>query len=119
MQTIEAMLSLLFFLSLSPMLLPPEDPANLDDSLYRLQLAGDAWRVLHLRGCLRDLDDQSRGTLEAELGALGGLSGLCFFMEGIDTTNCRSGETRSITSSLRKTAIYDGRLRTIAFSVGK
>lgn len=120
MQALEAMLSLLAFGAISlPLICGMEDQRQLDDSLYRLQLAEDAWRVLYLRGDFRDFGDSSRAAVESDLVALGDETGLCFFLKGVEITNCRSGELRWMTASLRRTAVYGGKPRAFAFSVGR
>lgn len=120
MQTVESILSFLAFSSiLAAFSLQAGDQAPLDDSLYRLQLASDAWRVLYLRGALSGLGDVSRGTAESELVSMGRMTGLCFFLRGIDVTNCRGGGPRAITAAVRRTVIYDGKPETVSFSVGK
>ncbi len=119
MQTVEAILSLLVFSSISASFLSVmDDQAPLDDSLYRLQLAEDAWRVLYLRGDLRDLDGPS-GAVESDLGLLGEETGLCYFFSGVQATNCRGGEPRLIVASIRRTVISGGKPEAVSFSLGK
>ncbi len=119
MQTMEGILSLLVFSSIfASFIRIMDDPAPLDDSLYRLQLAEDAWRVLYLRGDLRDLGDSKSG-VEGDLGLLGTETGLCFFFSGIQATNCRGGEPRLITASVGRTVILGGKPEAVSFSLGK
>ncbi|MEW6748078.1 MAG: hypothetical protein AB1295_00010 [Candidatus Micrarchaeota archaeon] len=108
MQTIEAFLSLLVFLSISSLALASHPgPMPTDDSLYRLQLADDAWRVLYLRGDFQDLGPESRSMVEADLAFIGEQTGLCIFMRGMEFTNCRGGEERHVAVvSIKRTVIY-------------
>ncbi len=120
MQTLEASLSLLVFLSIASSLAPPEEQDYVDDSVYRLQLSSDGWRVLHLRGDCRGMGEGSREALEGELAAMGERSGLCYFIDGINVTNCRGGnERRAIASSVRRIIVYDGIPLSVSFSVGR
>ncbi len=120
MQTLEASLSLLIFLSAASVLAPPEEHDYLDDSIYRLQLANDAWRVLQLRGLSGGMGEGSRPAIEAELDAMGKRTGLCYFIRGMNMTNCRSGdEEREITSSVRRIALYGGEPEVLSVSVGR
>jgi hypothetical protein len=121
LQTMEAMLSFLAFSAAASSILLPLDPSGpLDDSLYRLQLAEDAWRMLYLRGALRDFGEGSVAAAESELGMLGEETGLCFFIDGVRITNCRGGgEAHMIVSSITRVVIFDGKARTVTFSMGK
>lgn len=57
MQTIEAVFSLAFFvLIISAMDCVEDKEKELDSSLYRVQLAGDVWRVLYLKGAFDNLE---------------------------------------------------------------
>lgn len=117
MQTIEACLSFLALISLSSLLVLPEGPRNTDDSLYRLQLAEDIWRVLFLRGAF---DGIERDSLERELEAIGKETGLCIFIDGVVYTNCRgSDEPHSLTVSMQKTVLVEGVPETVSFSFGR
>lgn len=121
MQTLEAMLSLLLFCAAVPsLLLPPPQQIPTDDSLYRLQLAEDAWRVLYLRGAFRDFGVLKEAAVESELASLGEETGLCFFMEGVRLTNCRGGmSAHSLAATISRTVIYEGKARQVSFSIGK
>ena len=117
MQTLEAMMSLLFFLSAASMALASFETRPADDSLYRLQLAEDAWRVLYLRGNFRDLDDAR--DIEPDMTEIGEQTGLCLFIDGIEATNCRGGtEAHEMAASVTRTAIYRGEPATVTFSIG-
>jgi len=121
MQTLEAMVSLVFFLSIcSHLLLSLEESRYVDDSLYRIQLAEDVWRVLYLRGDFEDFQSADRERLEQEFELMGDMTGLCIFMDGVQFTNCRgTTQPHYITASLTKTVIYDGAPKSFKFSIGK
>ena len=117
MQTIEGFLSLLFFISILVLLIPDTKP--IDYSLYQLQLADDIWRVLYLRGYLSDLSDARRAIIESDMTEIGSQTALCIFMDGIQFTNCRSGDNHVIILSLKKTVLTGGYPRQITFSIAK
>ncbi|VVC04149.1 Uncharacterised protein [Candidatus Bilamarchaeum dharawalense] len=115
MQSIEAFLSLLFFITiLIPILPNTEQP---DHSLYQIQLAEDVWRVLYLRGDFQSLSELGRPKIESDLGIIGNQTSLCFFIEGIEYTNCRSGEPHKKLVSISKTIIFNGALKKTTFSI--
>jgi len=118
MQSIEAMLSLLIFLSIAALAIAADPgPPPIDDGLYRVQLAEDAWRVLYLRGDFKDFRGE-RGAIEADMETIGGLTGLCLFMDGIEFTNCRGGENpHEGQISLRRTVLLDGNPMTVTFTL--
>ncbi|MFN7991663.1 MAG: hypothetical protein U0R44_05900 [Candidatus Micrarchaeia archaeon] len=119
MQTFGSLLSLLLFLSaISAILraLPP--PAPPDDSLYRIQLAEDEWRVLSLRGRLADYPG-SRDGLEDDLGTLGGQTGMCIYLEGIRSTNCRDAPLTLVSARIRRTVIENGMPRSVTLTIGR
>jgi hypothetical protein len=120
MQSIEAVISLLVFLSLSAMFIAQlGQPNPPDDSLYRLQLAEDAWRVLYLQNHFHDFSNASRQALEEDMRNITEETGLCIFMDGTDITSCRGGDERhTMTASLSKTIIKDGKPKTVSFSIG-
>ncbi|MCK4319855.1 hypothetical protein KAW38_04775 [Candidatus Micrarchaeota archaeon] len=75
MQTIEAVISLLVLLSFS---IPFLISAPLQDtSLYQLQIAGDIWRVLYLKGDLYPLDKYEMQKDADKIKLLTGLD-VCF-----------------------------------------
>lgn len=120
MQTFEALISFLFFAFLSSSLLGlGGEQRYTDDSLYRIQLAEDAWRILYLRGNFEDFGPYKHMQLEDELEIIEAETGLCIFIDGIFITSCRGGsEEHQITASLRKTMLYDGVPRNVTFSIG-
>lgn len=119
MQIFEALISLMFLLSIASYLLLQADGQRIDDSLYRMQLAEDAWRVLYLRGDFEDFSDTKRAVLENDMAEIGRQTGLCIFMDGVVFTSCRDGKTHEITASLAKTAISEGKPLSFTFSIGK
>ncbi|MBU0532976.1 hypothetical protein KKB44_05785 [Candidatus Micrarchaeota archaeon] len=119
MQTIEASISFLFFVSITAYILSTTEPIPTNDSLYRIQLIEDVWRVLYLRGDFENLGSSTHIHLEDDLVLIGNETGLCIFIDGVFITNCRGGtQPHNITASLTKTAIYDGKPRTFTFSLG-
>lgn len=118
----EAIISLFFLISIcSSMLLSLDEQRHLDDSLYRVQLADDAWRVLYLRGDFEGFmsSDADRAHLEEELGLLGDETGLCFFIDGVQYTNCRGGATsHGLIVAISKTVYIDRKPKTVLVSMG-
>lgn len=121
MQAIEAMLSLAVFSSILLMAYSADEaPRGPDDSLYRMHLAEDAWRVLYLRGGFEGFGEGKRMAIEADLDDLGERTSLCFFLNGTRYTNCRGGRANhSILVTLTRTVILDGRAAEACFSLGK
>lgn len=121
MQAFEALVSFLFFVFLSSFLLNlAGEQRYVDDSLYRVQLAEDAWRVLYLRGDFEDFGPNKRSQLEDELETIEDETGLCVFIDGVFITSCRGGSREhQLTASLRKTVIYTGALKNVTFSIGR
>jgi hypothetical protein len=118
MQTLEAMLSLVFFIWAAALAVSSYEVQSHDDSLYRLHLAGDSWRVLYLQGKLQNITDIK--LLEPSLDEMNQKTGLCFFIDGISATSCRGGtESHEITVSLSRTLLVKGIPRQITLSVGK
>ncbi|MEW6721788.1 MAG: hypothetical protein AB1324_00845 [Candidatus Micrarchaeota archaeon] len=122
MQVLESMLSLAFFLMISSAMLASVQPKTIDDSLYRIQLGNDAWRVLFLRGALEDLDLNGHGSqdrIRAELKGMGDDTSLCFFFSGVDLSNCPGPHGREPVMIMKRTVIDNGIPRKIAFSMQK
>lgn len=120
MQTLEACFSLAFFSSIAAAALLAAAPGRVDDSLYRMELAQDAWRVMYLRGDFEGLnlsDHEDQWRIRDDLEALGQETSLCFFVSGAPLSNCPGGEEKEDITSLRKTVIDEGAPRTITFSV--
>jgi hypothetical protein len=117
MQSAEAVISLMVLVSICmPMLATFASQPQIDDSLYRYQLANDAWRVLYLRGGLRNLSISSqnpvRDSLEGDMETIYGLTGLCAYLEGVRVApqECRSAGIAENVAVLHK-ALYDGGVR--------
>jgi len=133
MQTVEALISLMFLVSMVSALLSGLGGQAIDDSLYRAQLAEDAWRVLYLRGDFVGFGNGSSGMaggnggMDSELAArtradvetLGGMTGLCIFLHGVVSTNCDGVPDTETTVSVTRTAIYGGKPVTLTLSIKK
>jgi len=122
MQSLEAMLSLIVLVWCASLLLAPLEGQRTDDSLYRLQLVSDAWRVLYLRGDFQDFGDAKQAQIDGDLETLGYETALCFFLEGTRFTNCRGGgqdQKHEPLVSLHRTVVEDGLPKEVMFSVGK
>ncbi len=124
MQSFEALISLLVFVSIaSSMIMSIQAPHELDQSLYGYQLANDAWRVLYLKGNFRDLDSEDelgRILMEDDAQEIKDMSGLCLFMMGTRYTNCRGGSvSHENIASVRKVVIEGGEPRQLTFSLTK
>ncbi|MFH0737150.1 MAG: hypothetical protein V1827_00535 [Candidatus Micrarchaeota archaeon] len=120
MQSFEALLSLFVFVTVLACVLS-SDPGQkpLDDSLYRFQLADDAWRVLYLRGDLRDFGEWKRGAVEADMAEIGDQTGLCLFIHGVEFTNCRDGQAHEAVASLSRTVITGGSPEKVTFTLSR
>jgi hypothetical protein len=93
MQSIEGIISLMFLVSiLSFMALEISEQPEIDDSLYRYQLAGDVWRVASLRGDFKDFDSSknspSRDQLQTTFEEVEAISTLCPYLSGKVVTPC-------------------------------
>ena len=118
MQTLEALLSLLVFVSILTFFFPVENPTHVNESLYSIQLAEDIWRVLYLRQDFQDFPDTTEN-LENDLVLMGEETNLCIFIDGVYITNCRGGEEKhEIAASITKSLIYDAKPRDFAVSIG-
>lgn len=117
MQIIEGFLSLLFFISILILLMP--DTKSIDYSLYQLQLADDIWRVLYLRDNFNDFSEAKRIAIESDMAEIGTKTGFCLFIDGIQFTNCRSGDNHVILISFKRTVLSEGSPKQITFSIAK
>ncbi|MBU0591993.1 hypothetical protein KKF81_04560 [Candidatus Micrarchaeota archaeon] len=119
MQSFEALISFLFFVFVCSYIIPSFSYDTQANSLYHIQLAEDAWRVLYLRDNFKDFDDPSRPGLEKDLDIIKEQTGLCVFIDGIVFTSCRNSadKVHSKTVSITKTVIYDGQLTTLTLSL--
>lgn len=120
MQTLEAALSLLVFASILLAVLPyQESQRGTDDSLYRMQLAEDAWRVLYLRGDFQDFGDGKHEAIERDINAIGRQTSLCIFLDGMWSTNCRGGvREHDFTIRIRRNVVAGGTPKRVVFSLG-
>lgn len=118
MQTLEAMLSLVFFIWAATLAISSYDAPQPDDSLYKLHLAGDFWRVLYLQGELQDVKDIEE--MKPPLDEIYKKTGLCVFIDGIRATSCYGGtREHEISVSLPRTLLVNGSPRQVTLSVGK
>jgi hypothetical protein len=117
MQTFEAIISLLFFVWMLTLALLSFEAPELNYQVYQMQLSSDVWRVLYLRGNFEDLSDMQ--SIEPDINQLGSITGLCFFLDGIETTNCRGGvNNHNLSVSSYCTIIFNHEPKTIKFSMG-
>ncbi len=117
MQTFEAIISLLFFVWMLGIAIVSLEVPEHDYRVYQMQLSTDAWRVLYLRGNFEDLSDMQ--SIEPDLNQIGQVTGLCLFLDGIETTNCRGGiERHDLSISTYRTIIFNHEPKTVRFSMG-
>lgn len=90
MQTLEAALSFFLFFVFASSFLIQLDYTKPDYSLYRYQIANDIWRVLYLTDAL-NYYPLEKGSTEEKMNKIEELTGFCTYIEGIQTTSCRSG----------------------------
>jgi hypothetical protein len=120
MQTIEALISLVVFLSMAILMLNSmQQPYQPDDSLYRMQLGGDIWRVLYLKGSFEDFDGLGRPALESDAIQIQDMTGFCIYIGGIRNTNCRGARGDETIVSMQKIVIQNGHPKQVTFSVHK
>jgi len=117
MQTFEAIISLLFFVWMISLALLSFETQEIDYQIYQMQLSHDAWRVLYLRGNFEDLSDMQ--SIEPDLNQIGQVTGLCLFLDGIETTNCRGGfDDHDLSVSSYHTIIFNHEPKSVKFSMG-
>ncbi|HLC68452.1 MAG TPA: hypothetical protein VJH24_01315 [Candidatus Bilamarchaeaceae archaeon] len=87
-KSFEAIFTLLVVVSFSLLILNQPLP-GINDSLYRLQLAHDVWRVWQLRG---DLDGFDKNAMNRDADAMTALTGTCIYLEEEDVASCLGGE---------------------------
>ncbi len=111
MQILEAMISLMVLVSFLSFIAGEQHARAVDDSLYKYQLANDVWRVIYLRGDLKDFsfDDANlaRDRIELDLQRVGELTNLCVFIGGERITNCRGEDVEKLVSTERITIVDD------------
>jgi len=125
MQSMEAVISLMFFVSiLTYMLGGIAEKPGLDDSLYRYQLTDDVWRVEQLRGNFKNFSFDSGNTprdeVEADFDDINGLTGLCIYMGGIKVTSCSNEYSiaEKVASISRAVYIY-GSVKNVTLTLAK
>lgn len=127
MQSVEGMISLMFLVSiLSYMGAGISEKPEIDDSLYRIQLAGDVWRVASLRGDFRDFDSSSnspsRDRLQNTFEEIESITGLCPYLGGKLVTPCSQKKMveriASINHVLHDQGVAQNVTLTIAYSKG-
>lgn len=119
-QTLEAIISFTFFLFFATYMLAELDYTKPNYSLYQYQLANDAWRVLYLKGSLKDFSLLNRGVAEATMTKIYDETGLCTYLQGVITTaeGCRGGPPCSeLKITMKKTWFENGRPTQMAFTV--
>jgi len=125
MQSVEAVISLMFFVSvLSYMLSGIAEKPGLDDSLYRYQLADDVWRVEQLKGNFKDFsfdaNNAMRDDVEADFDYINGMTGLCIYMGGIKVTSCSSDYTiAEKVASVSRAAYINGSAKNVTLTLAK
>ncbi len=94
MQSLEAVLSLLVFLLITTQIIP-FDAKPVNDSLYRIQLANDVWRVLYLKNDFEDFSfttgNPSLNSAEKNLIDITDVTGICVSVRGFGLWSCRPG----------------------------
>jgi hypothetical protein len=121
MQSIEAVISLMFFVMvISFMLNGISEKSGINDSLYKYQLAGDVWRVVSLKGHFQDFsfDDGNiqRDLVEKDLNEIYDLTGLCTHIGGFKATSCRGVSTTEIIT-VKRMLYVNGTLNQVTFSL--
>ncbi len=111
MQSLEAFLSLFFLVLISISVLSFEEK-RIDDSLYKLELANDVWRVLYLKGDFEDFSFNEGNKAAARAGQdlkqITEMTGICVFIGGERLTSCRGEETGEHIISIKKLLVVDG-----------
>lgn len=114
MQTLEAIISFTFFLLFASYLLQQLDYAKPNYSLQQYQAANDVWRVLYLKGALKDFPANA----PLLMNEVGEKTGLCIYVQGTQTTNCRGGPRCSENKiAMQKAWFEDSVAKQLDFSV--
>lgn len=125
MQSMEAVVSLMFFVSvLTYMLGGVAEKPGLDDSLYRYQLADDVWRVEQLRGNLKnfsfDAGNDARDDVEKDFDRLNGMTDLCIYMGGIKVTSCHGSHAiEEKVASINRAVYINGSVKNVTLTLAK
>ncbi|MEK6981823.1 MAG: hypothetical protein AABX38_02730 [Candidatus Micrarchaeota archaeon] len=121
MQTLEAVLSLLVFLSIVQFILYVPN-LQLNTSLYKYYQVNDVYRVLYLKGDFNYLNlisgNAAKNKAEVDLKTIGALTGNCYFIRGIDVTNCRQDDSVTLIST-EKVLIVNGTPQKVTISIAK
>ncbi len=120
MQTLEAIISFTFFLFFATYMLAELDYTKPNYSLYQYQLANDVWRVLYLKGSLKDFSSTTTGHIVAksEMENIGDMTGFCIYLQGIQNTNCPGSPGCSENQiSMKKLWFDEGIPKGMAFTV--
>jgi len=110
MNIIEAMLSLLLLVSIVPAFVLIDH--SIDDSVYRLKIGEDIWRVLYLKGDFTGFDKEK---INSDLEEIYKLSNLCVAFEEEDVASCIPSEELIV---LEKYSIVQGEVKKITMAVG-
>ena len=117
MQTLEAIISFTFFMFFATFMLAQLDYTKPNYSLYQYQLANDIWRVLYLKGALKDYSSSNLFAEQIMTDIYDGTR-LCSYIEGIQTTSCRGGPACSgYNITMKKVWFEDGVPKEMAFKV--
>lgn len=120
MQTLEAIISFTFFLFFATYMLAELDYTKPNYSLYQYQLANDIWRVLYLKGSLKDFSLLNRNSAEETMTKIYEETGLCTYLQGVVTTaeGCRGGAPCSEQKiTMKKTWFENGQTSQMTFTV--
>ena len=118
LQTLESLFSLLFFITLISTI--PQIDKKIDESIYLSHISEDSWRVLYLRGDFKDFDlndEFKRIKIESDLRELGTLTNYCYFIGGIQYTNCRDAKEHKSIISTKKILITKNGPISITFTI--
>jgi len=112
MQTAECLISFVVLFSLSGMVIDLDEP-EINDSLYGYQIAGDVWRVLWLRGGLKDFDKRM---LQDDVEIISEITGLEISFDEEDVASYRGGKDVSV---LKKSVVINGKPRVLTVRISK
>lgn len=91
-------------------------------SSYKYYQVNDVYRVLYLNGDFVNLSFNSgnaaRDKTETDLKIIGALTGNCYFIRGIDVTNCRQNSSEIIIST-EKVLVVNGMAQKATISIGE
>ncbi len=111
MKSFEALLSLLAVVSFSLMVL--QQHAELDDALYKYQLANDVWRIWYLKGHLATFDKHG---MNSDAEKITELTGNCIYLEEEDVASCIGKEK---ISTVHKKAWVEDRIENITLVISR